>query len=79
VKTIKFRTERNNMWLFKINEEQNYDVGFYDPNGRFIVENVYNYQDAGDRVHFLNGGNFISRSVLNKEIIYNAKKWGHIS
>jgi hypothetical protein len=66
-------------WLFKVNEEQNYDVGFYDPNGNWVVENVYNYEDAGDRVHFLNGGGRMSRMKSDKEIKDNAIKWGHNS
>lgn len=45
-------------WVYIKSEPGLWTVGFYDPDGKWHSDSDYKSQkDAGDRVHYLNGGN----------------------
>lgn len=44
-------------WVYIQSEPQLYTVGFYSPNGEWHTDSDHsNREDAGKRVHYLNGG-----------------------
>ena len=49
------------MYVYILSENEScgllYDVGFYDPTGKFYTESRYTAkEEAAARVHYLNGG-----------------------
>jgi len=55
------------MWIY-IKANNKFLVGFYTPNNRFVSESQHEKSDeAAARVHYLNGGNILTRIELKKE------------
>jgi hypothetical protein len=49
------------MWVYLKSDEALWTVGFYQPDGKFKPESDHDTpQAAADRVHYLNGGNYVS-------------------
>jgi hypothetical protein len=45
------------MYVYKKSLMDLWSVGFYDPDGDYMIESEYNKEgEAADRVHYLNGG-----------------------
>jgi hypothetical protein len=45
------------IWVYITSEPNLYTVGFYDPSGKWHTDSDHSTrQEAGDRVHYLNGG-----------------------
>ena len=46
------------MWVYILSEKNQWEVGFYDPKGKWERDLAYSrLTDAAERVHYLNGGN----------------------
>lgn len=59
------------MWVFKLDMRGQFAglflVGFYEPKGSFVhTEEYKEREEAANRVHFLNGGDQVKATLLNR-------------